>query len=88
MPKRKTGKEPEACEIILDESSPQELKTLHCPGCGFVICQYYTRLKMIIASTAISPKNQGIGIIEGLKEKAPLIIQCHNSNCRLRLNIR
>ena len=88
MPKRRIGEEPEAYDVFLDEASPKELKTLHCAACGFVICQYYHRLRIIAASTAISPKNQGVGIIEGENVTAPIVLQCHNSNCRVRANVR
>ncbi len=87
-PRRKIGKEPYAIDVFLDDGTPKELKTFHCTGCGFVLFQYYTRVKLIVAATALSPRNQEIGIIEGKEVKPPIIIQCHSNTCRLRYNIR
>ena len=34
--------------VILDNSSPDELKDFRCTKCGKIIFQYYTELKVII----------------------------------------
>lgn len=90
-PGRNKNKEPNAIDVYLDESTDTVLKTLHCMGCGFVLMQYYNRAHLIIAATAI--RHQDFNrlpdkIIKGPKKKAPNILQCHNSKCRLRYNIR
>ena len=91
MPGRNEKGEPNAIDVYLDESSGNILKTFHCLGCGFVSFQYFGRVKLIMAATAISHRDFNRipdKIIRGEQRKAPTIYQCKNSTCKLRYNVR
>ena len=85
------NKDHQATDIFLDEDNEDTLKTYHCGGCGFILFQYYGRVKVVVASTPISHRDWNtleVQKIVGTFQKTPLIVQCHNKTCGMRYNVR
>ncbi len=63
--------------IFLDSSRKTQVKALHCAVCGFVVLQYYDKLKMFVPG-------------QGPREpdsKPITTIQCSNNQCKTRYDI-
>lgn len=59
--------------LLLDNSSPEELKDFRCTKCGKIIFQYYTELKVII-------------IGETREVVRPYDVMCHNDKIMYRIS--